>query len=333
MSKYSRTRKYEDLRNRLEHEVEQDLQTNDLAHFEQRLNNINARNFEAPQPTKTAEEHDPIHSRRNQGFETKEMKPIEPKVEQAFEPAYIQTARKNNENYNTAVFQNDYLNEYINEVKRYNIDQGNAFSQNTEVNILRSLRGDQVEKVEKPYPNEPVEDLIAATLIKDANTINNLKKQEEAYYEEEPVVEEEIEQTADIPFFNSKRSDDLFNDFMGLNEESTTGSLRSKEDIAKEVQSLIAGNPMEDTRPSSLLEDSDYDSYTMDDRTTNQRLLNETTQMRAQLDDYEDNLMEVNDKMNHQNKVMNTVLIVLIIALTIVLGVVVYWVLKSKGLF
>lgn len=333
MSKYSRTRKYEDLRNRLENEVEGDLQTNDLAHFEKRLNNINSRNFDAPLSSSQDAVHDPIHSRRNSGFETKEVSGADLHRESNIEPAYVQTSRENNENYNTSAFKNDYLNEYINEVKRYNIDQGNAFSQNTDVNILRSLRGDTPSKPEKPYPNEPVEDLIAATLIKDANTVQNMKKQDPLYVE--PVVEEShdpIEETADIPFFNSNRSDDLFNDFMGLDEEidQEPADIRTKDDIAAEVQSLIAGKPLDDSDPSSLLDDDDYDAT--NDRTTNQRLLNETTQMRAQLDDYEDNLIEVNDKMNHQNKVMNSVLIVLIIALAIVLGVVIYWVVKSKGI-
>jgi flagellar biosynthesis/type III secretory pathway M-ring protein FliF/YscJ len=53
--------------------------------------------------------------------------------------------------------------------------------------------------------------------------------------------------------------------------------------------------------------------------------------MRAQLDDYQDNLSEVSDKMRHTNQVLNIVLIVLIIALIVILAVVVYWVVLSKG--
>ena len=67
------------------------------------------------------------------------------------------------------------------------------------------------------------------------------------------------------------------------------------------------------------------------ERTARQQLLNETTQMRAQLDDYEDNLTEVSDKMNRTNRVLNGVLIVLIIALLVVLAVVIYWILSLRG--
>ena len=68
-----------------------------------------------------------------------------------------------------------------------------------------------------------------------------------------------------------------------------------------------------------------------DDRTTRQRLLNETTQMRAQLDGYEDNLSEVNDKMRYTNKILNMVLAVLIVALGVMLFILIYWVILSRG--
>ena len=53
--------------------------------------------------------------------------------------------------------------------------------------------------------------------------------------------------------------------------------------------------------------------------------------IRSQMVDYEDNLNDVNDKMHRTNQILNIVLIILIIALALVLGVVVYWVLISKG--
>ena len=67
------------------------------------------------------------------------------------------------------------------------------------------------------------------------------------------------------------------------------------------------------------------------ERTTRQQLLNETTQMRAKLDDYEDNLSEVSDKMRHTSQVLNIVLIILIVALVIVLAVVIYWIVLANG--
>ena len=55
--------------------------------------------------------------------------------------------------------------------------------------------------------------------------------------------------------------------------------------------------------------------------------------MRAQLNDYQDDLSEVSNKMKRTNHILNIVLIVLIIALSVVLLVVIYWVLQSRGVF
>jgi hypothetical protein len=67
------------------------------------------------------------------------------------------------------------------------------------------------------------------------------------------------------------------------------------------------------------------------ERTARQQLLNETTQMRAQLDDYEDNLNEVSDKMRHTNKILNIVLGCIDHCLAVILGIVIYWIVLSKG--
>ena len=95
-----------------------------------------------------------------------------------------------------------------------------------------------------------------------------------------------------------------------------------------EVQSLVNGKR---NNPSDRRNDKSYRSHLDSDRTTRQQLLNETTQMRAQLDDYEDNLSEVNDKMNHTNRILNIVLIMLIIALAVILLIVLYWIITVSG--
>lgn len=104
-----------------------------------------------------------------------------------------------------------------------------------------------------------------------------------------------------------------------------------------EVQNLVNGNGQNTTENSSpFVTDSsetkaNSGSQAADDRTARQQLLNETTQMRAQLDDYEDNLSEVSDKMRHTNRILNIVLVVLILALAIILGIVIYWIVLSRG--
>ena len=84
-------------------------------------------------------------------------------------------------------------------------------------------------------------------------------------------------------------------------------------------------------------EDSDdYDTIDLkntirQEKDVHEKLLNETNQMKAQMDEYEDNLTDVSDKMQHTTRILNFVLVVLIFALLVVLGVVAYMVLLNKG--
>ena len=119
----------------------------------------------------------------------------------------------------------------------------------------------------------------------------------------------------------------------------------SKEDIMQEVQNLVNGTSSSYTQPEepsspfvndyesksdSFMSTDTFNRRLEADRTTRQQLLNETTQMRAQLDDYEDNLSEVSDKMRQTNRILNIVLVILIIALAMIVGVVIYWIITSK---
>ncbi len=301
MAKYSRTQKYEDLRNKLQNDSETDIHTNDLSKFEKRLNQINANNFEAPGETVKSADADPIHARRQAQYE-----PVTVQTEK--EPVLDKSFMRGNENYTNA-FNNEYLNEYIKEVKQYNIDQGNAFSTDTDLNILKSLKGEKpaVQAPSKPFAEDRTRDVPQVS---------------------RPVKTAQEEDSGNIPFFSSG------SDFAEETNEQPLSDTRTmtKEDIAAEVQRLIQGSvksepvkqaPQVKQKPASV-----YD----DERSARQQLLNETTQMRAQLDDYEDNLTEVSDKMNHTNKVLNIVLVILIVVLSFVLAVVVYWLLLQRGI-
>lgn len=286
MAKITRTEKYRELRESLANDQGQEVRSKELDRFQSRLNRLDSVNFEAPYSTNSdAEEHDPIHARRSTYTEEaanhlEESQNIDfdiPKEEK--KPVFQEPQRREN-TYNS----NDYLDRYINEVKQYNIDQGNAVSENTQVNILNRLRQDEVPQ--KPYREESRSDY---------------KKPE----------------TTEVPFLNTQP--------------------RNARDIAFQVQHLVDTGrqemPSSDTRSErrSHMDTDEFSRHLEMERTTRQQLLDETTQMRAKLDDYEDNLSEVSDKMRHTNQILNTVLIVLIIALVFVLGVVIYWIFLSNG--
>ncbi|MBR2676299.1 MAG: hypothetical protein IKE28_05260 [Solobacterium sp.] len=337
MAKYSRMQKYKELRDSLQNDSESNIQTRDLYKYEQKLNQIAPDQFNAPQEPSPERNNSPLHASQGRPYVPEETQAPVPAAEnipssKGFSKEYFQ----NSANYTTA-FNNEYLDDYIREVKEYNINQGVAGSANTDLDILKNLRGESTAAPRKPYPEEEEEpaprpvkpsyqEAAAKPAVKEADTAdisfgNDRKKA--AYAEPEP----------------SAAKEKPYLDFLDEEEEeeearpySDTQTM-TKEDIAAEVQRLINGaqkkNESASKKGRNLFAD-DTDTYGVP-RSTNQQILNETTQMRAQLDDYEDNLNDVTDKVNHTNQILNVVLIILIIALSLVLAVVIYWVLLSKG--
>lgn len=300
MTKYSRTAKYEDLRNQLQNSTETETRSRDIQNLEKRLNRIDSANFAAPdREVADDSQHDPIHSRRRQSFE--QNQPTNSNNDLMFN-----TDRYKDDADNMQTEENDYLDQYIREVKQYNIDQGNAYSTNTNLNILKSIHGEKPEPA-KPYPNQQQE---------------TTRK-----FQSQPAQKD----TTEIPVMHSNKlwdQEDTEDFTAPVGSPLQNAMKQDTADIATEVQNLVnhADQPASDTAMNHTI-----GQHLEADRTARQQLLNETTQMRAQLDDYEDNLTEVSDKMKHTNRILNFVLIVLILALAVVLMVVIYWIMLSKG--
>lgn len=309
MTKYSRIKKYEDLRSKLQNDSESDIKSAALNSYVDRL--TNSTKSVAHNQSTSNYGHDPIHQRReNSNSFVDDPQQFSKVSAESKDASFSMNTFKG---YQPNVFQNDYLNEYLNEVKQYNIDQGNAFSENTEVDILRTIRG---ESKPAPIPNKPFVD---EPEVDHFNTSRDLFETG----------------TTKIPFFdNSVANVPDYSEFSKTTGTEQPTKKMTKTDIAAEVQSLI--------RDQSVQQQPTFDStdsfsipvsqHLEADRTTRQQLLNETTQMRAQLDDYEENLSDVSEKMQHTNTVLNIVLIVLIIALVAMLCVVIYWILSSRGI-
>ncbi|MEE8807321.1 MAG: hypothetical protein SOI44_02750 [Lactimicrobium sp.] len=319
MAKLSRTEKYKDLRESLQNDVGQDIATKDLHRFQDRLNQIDSNNFAPPSDVPdTANDHDPIHVRR---AAYQSPRADESSVQRQPDPQDSLNFEHDDAQDEEPAFANDYLDRYINEVKQYNIAQGNAVSENTEVNILDRLKKEQPE----PAPDRP---------YRERETSRNARR------------------TTQVPFINQNVTPNAYR----AEDDDTPSAPDNARDIASTVRGLVDDDTPSPKQPARTkaasyqqqeqvntdeVPDLDQDGHHVMstgefnrrmelERTTRQQLLNETTQMRAQLDDYEDNLSEVSDKMRHTNQILNIVLVVLIIALIIVLLIVIYWIFLSR---
>ncbi len=355
MATLSRTEKYKKLRQELQNDNGSEISTPELSRIEKRLNRIDSNNFAKPQEYGNRN-YDAAHARTPISIPEK---PAEKPEEPLFDLGLFK-----NDTY-TSRYDNDYLDQYIREVKQYNIDQGNAVSDNTQVNILRNLN-------DSAQGRRPVN--TDSEKFSEKRTVQERDEPENPFVgasrQQQPSYRYQSESYAQ-PSGGSSYADDR-TESLHTHDDTIT---RSREDIMAEVQMLVNGgsgsvpsasspspksspkspgvgserSPFRETfsmpgqdpdhRPQKKIAKPDNDwqyvgtdtfNRRMDEESkVRQQLLHETTQMRAQLDGYEDNLTEVSDKMRYTNKILNTVLIVLIVALVVILMLLIYWILTA----
>lgn len=111
-------------------------------------------------------------------------------------------------------FHNEYLDEFIREVKEYNIKKGNAVSQDTQVNVLKELISDEdarqeyVEEINQFSYFEDISKQVEALISEDM-----LEEMEEVESEEsikEDIASLQKEETAKIDSMNTDK-DELLN--------------------------------------------------------------------------------------------------------------------------
>ena len=264
MAKLSRIAKYEELRNKLQNDAESDIKSNELNEFATRLNKFDS-NTVKDIKFENNKIHDPIHNRREEYLNTSSIK--------------IPSSN------HSSTFDNEYLDEYINEVKQYNKNQGLLVSDDTQKNILNELYG------ERPIPKKP-------------------------YKETE---------TSEIPFKNSSAA--FANPYSALSDDDLE---KTRSNIAAEVKSLISGNTAEFDLDKDI--DMNLAKQLEIQKTESQKIIEETDKMKLQLDEYGDTLSDFDDKVENANRILNFVLIIMIFALVIVIGLLIYWNLLNRGI-
>ena len=146
MEKLSRTKKYQALRESLQNDAESQVVSKDLTSFQDRLNRLDVMHFDTEQ---IGTDHDPVHARRTNYFE--ETPAV--KEEVVIEPVVIEEAEI--EKTTQYTFNNEYLDEYISEVKEYNKNKGLLKKDDTAMNILEGLKQKEESVAEPLVSGEP----------------------------------------------------------------------------------------------------------------------------------------------------------------------------------
>ncbi len=226
METLSRVKKNQVLRNTIENDREEELVSPALSSYAERLNKINPM-LSRSNVSSSSEPYQALHSRREKSLE------------------------KNSANIETNSIETEYINDFLEEVRNYNLKKGYRSEFDTDLEVLKK------------------------------SEVNDLK------------------------FEQAKK----------VNIEE-----RNQDDLTLEIKALIENDFIE--IPNEKGKNDSEEIY---------QVLEETQKLRVQLNDYEKELIDMNESVMSSHRVLNVVVFILILVLIVMLGFAIYWILYSKG--
>lgn len=275
MEKLSRVKKFEDLRKQMEMETDDEIESSQLSTFANRLNDIDPRQFKKMNITN--EEHVPARERREDYFKEHLETPV-------------------------SSFKNEYLEDFIKEVKDYNIKKGTRENENTQIDILNQLH--QVTRARREH------------------YVQDLQERKDKFPLKEEASPEKKEEIA-------RQVQNLLNETVVEKEE--TAPVSNEYDYVDETHKLQFYQDKIDEKIEEKLE-LERARNEKDDQ-LHKKLVEETQQLRIRLNEYESELTNLNDGIDKTHRMLNFILGALILSLLIIIGVGIAWVLKSGGIF
>lgn len=245
-----------------------------------------------------------------------------------------------NRTYDTGkeTFHNEYLDDFINEVKEYNLEKGNRLSDNTQIDILMQLNPENRQRRSQHYDS-----------IRNDSFEHKEKEEDEDVSYTQSLSNEELQAEVD-KLFEEDTHDEVKEEqkevqpepqvqeptIRRINPIAPINKPAVKEEHAEETKAPVLEEVQEDIAETKIVEPEKIEKAlpeNEDGMANTERLLEETTQIRMQMDDYEDELSHLHEKVSKSNKILNAILLILIIALIAVIGVTVYWLQQAGGLF
>lgn len=241
-------------------------------------------------------------------------------------------------------FTNEYLDDFIKEVREYNIRKGNRESENTEVDILYQLnaanRAKRTHYIQEIADDRKVEDL-QPVLSKEEITQQVQKMLlEEPLHEHEALIENDRQEVIDEATHQTNIDLKQAVELVGIHddqveiekEETDNKSVDLYDDLfvnnhTKEVEMQLI-----DTEEINVVEDEEIINEQTSQDVLKKKLLAETQQLRVQLDEYEDELTGLSDDLEKNNKLLNFVLCFLIVVLLIIIGFIAYSIWRAGGI-
>lgn len=353
MEKLSRVRKYEDLRKQIENETvgTGELPQEKIQDYAERLNEIDPSIF----------------------------KKVTISEEESYTPE--RERKTTSTTYGTestmSDFRNEYLDDFINEVREYNIKKGNRENENTQIDILNQLnavsrakRSDYVQNIADEVAEPEVNHTMSLSKEQIAQEVANLLQEEPVSSYEEPAVKEVIQPSTPYTKPQSEYVEPAMPNveasIPSYQEPLTPVDMNMTMDIlpfgpkesAAPAAKTIRTKPLAQTKPQpqrqepvqsesaaekkrpfisrkpkpSVVPTKEEQMEIERERKLQQKLVEETQQLRVQLNEYEDDLNDLSEGVEKTNKMLNIILGCLILALLVIIGIIVFWIVQAGGL-
>ena len=319
METLSRVKRYEDLRKQIEDEsIGSDTPPQEkLQDYAQRLNEIDPSIFRKVKITEE-EPYTPERERNLTGEESENDSTI-------------------------GEFRNEYLDDFINEVREYNIKKGNRDNEDTQIDILnrlnsvsRAKRSDYVQNIAEEVSEPAKETNQNLDREEIAEQVKNLLDEDNdpqpvKQKQPKPSPSHSVAQAA-----NERTKIENTQRMKQIQKESEAETLNVTNTIH---QSLRQNNAAERHHPfvsrknkPTVVATKEEQEEAERERRLHQKLVEETEQLRVQLNEYEDDLNDLSEGVEKTNKMLNVILGCLILALLVIIGIIIYWIIQAGGL-
>lgn len=255
-------------------------------------------------------------------------------------------------------FRNEYLDDFINEVREYNIKKGNRESENTQIDILnrlnsvsRAKRSDYIQNIEEDIKEVKQEDAAVMNREDIAAQVKSLLEEEIAPIEaqevsvEEPKVEAQPQQDVTIEASKAELLQEQSEAKSTPKQAKKLSLKKQKEKPVAEIKEVnsnakVIAEPSEKQEKRSAshkpkpkpVATKELQAEVEREQRLHQKLVEETQQLRVQLNEYEDDLNDLSEGVEKTNKMLNVILGCLILALLVIIGIIIYWVIQAGGL-
>lgn len=339
----SRVKKNQELYDELSQNAESDLSNSNLSSFSSKLNHID---HDSETVSERQSIHSPLHARDN----SNESSPVETYDESVFSKPSETSSEENQEIkellWNT--FENTYLNEFLSEVKQYNVKKGYRRVEDTQANIMAELKSgksqptvSRVDSHNELYSaisnQENTYQSVDQTMEYTPTMLNSDANSNSSAVNDQQTIALEVQKMVNDISFEDSNADHIQqgHDKPVMEQVSYDESVAEKKDSSQQ--------PINEHKPvSSLKADLSHSAIENNskksadaavssaiDKTRYDELLQSTQQLQLKVDDYEQNLEEINGKVALTNRVITFLLYLLIIALIIVICLFVVWMLQG----